>query len=201
VRRFVLLGQTATASGDYSLADLPGSSGRLDVLLRAVRAAFLISHGLRRDVCVYLILAGGHVGARTLRIDGEKAKFLRPDERSLAILVQKTLKAAPENLTGEFVELRPGLSLRQGGVELLVTELGPHGRFVLEEGAPDLRDDAKSALDAWFFIGDHQGFDELTRSTLARAGCRPISIGPVSLHSDDVVTLIGNELDRASARR
>jgi tRNA pseudouridine-54 N-methylase len=35
VRRFVLIGQTASASGDFLLQDLPSSSGRLDALLRA----------------------------------------------------------------------------------------------------------------------------------------------------------------------
>jgi tRNA (pseudouridine54-N1)-methyltransferase len=196
VRRFVIIGRTALADAGFSLEDLPSSSGRLDVLLRAVRAAFLISHGLRRDVEVYLILQGGSEGPRTLRISGQSVKFLRPDERSLAILVQKTLAAAPASLAAEFVELRPGLCLRRGELQLLGSELGGVPRFVLEEGAPDLRDSAASARDAWFFIGDHLGFDEPTRRTLAELGCTAVSVGPVSLHTDDVVTLIGSELDR-----
>ncbi len=95
VRRFVLIGQTASASGDFSVEDLPGSSGRLDVLLRCVRAALLFSHGLRSNVLVYLVLRGGATAARLVRIDGRTAKFLRPDERSLATLIKKTLQAVP----------------------------------------------------------------------------------------------------------
>src|SRR5260370_886010 len=77
VRRFVVIGQQASASNDFSLDDLPGSSGRLDVLLRCVRAALLVSHGLRRDVVVYLVLLGGRhaprgclaaIGARSIRV-------------------------------------------------------------------------------------------------------------------------------------
>jgi tRNA (pseudouridine54-N1)-methyltransferase len=196
VRRFVLIGQTARADADFSLEDLPSTSGRLDVLLRAVRAAFLVSHGLRREVEAYLVLRGGPAGPRTLRIAGQSVKFLRPDERSLAILVKKTLAAAPPTLGPDFEELRPGLAVRQGDVELLGAALGETPRFVLEEGAPDLRGLAAPAADAWFFIGDHLGFDARTRRALTELQCRPISVGPVSLHSDDVVTLIGNELDR-----
>ena len=41
-RRFVVIGQQASASPDFSLLDLPGTSGRLDVLLRCLRAALLV---------------------------------------------------------------------------------------------------------------------------------------------------------------
>jgi tRNA (pseudouridine54-N1)-methyltransferase len=195
VRRYVLIGQTAFASSDFSLDDLPGSSGRLDVLLRAVRAALLVSHGLRRQVMVYLILRGGSAGPRLLRIDGRSAKFLRPDERSLATLVRKTLAAAssPQN---SFVELRPGLSVCDGDLSGLLAEANDAPCFVLHEEGADLRSQPLTSDDAWFFIGDHLGFDVVSLALLERHGCRRVSVGPVSLHSDDVVTLLGNELDR-----
>lgn len=91
MRRFVIIGQRASASPDFSLNNLPASSGRLDVLLRCLRAALLVSHGLRRDTIVYLVLLGGPSAPRTLRIDSADVRFLRPDERSLAVLVQKAL--------------------------------------------------------------------------------------------------------------
>jgi tRNA (pseudouridine54-N1)-methyltransferase len=195
VRRFVLIGQTASASGDFSVEDLPGSSGRLDVLLRAIRAALLVSHGLRRNVVLYLVLRGGGVPPRLLRIDGRTAKFLRPDERSLAILVKKTLSAVPEPSLS-FVEVRPGLELRQGDVADVLAEVGTTPCFLLHEGGPDVRQQAITDDDAWFFIGDHLGFDAATLTLLAARGCSPISVGPISLHSDDVVALVSNELDR-----
>ncbi len=195
MRRFVLIGQTASASGEFSVEDLPGSSGRLDVLLRAIRAALLVSHGLRRNVLVYLVLRGGGVPARLLRIDGRTAKFLRPDERSLATLVKKTLCAVPAP-SHSFVEIRPGLELRQGDLAELVAELGAAPCFLLHEGGRDVREQTVAADDAWFFIGDHLGFDGPSLALLEAHGCQPISVGPVSLHSDDVVALVSNELDR-----
>jgi tRNA (pseudouridine54-N1)-methyltransferase len=195
VRRFVLIGQTAFASSDFSLDDLPGSSGRLDVLVRAVRAGLLVSHGLRRDVMVYLVLRGGSAGPRILRINARTAKFLRPDERSLATLIKKTLAAA-ESPQGTFVELRPGLELRDGDLSELLTEAHDAPCFVLHEEGADLRTQPLVADDAWFFIGDHLGFDVVSLALLERHGCQRVSIGPLSLHSDDVVTVVGNELDR-----
>jgi tRNA (pseudouridine54-N1)-methyltransferase len=195
VRRFVLIGQTALASGDFSVDDLPSSSGRLDVLLRAVRAALLLSHGLRRDVQVYLVLRGGSEGPRTLRIDGQTAKFLRPDERSLATLVKKTLGAA-QAVTDSFVEVRPGLELRSGDLSEILKELGDVPCFVLHEEGADIREQAFASDDAWFFLGDHLGFDVVSLALLERHGSPRIAVGPVSLHSDDVVALVSNELDR-----
>jgi tRNA (pseudouridine54-N1)-methyltransferase len=199
VRRFVLIGQTASASGDFSLEDLPSTSGRLDVLLRSVRAALLVSHGLRRDVLVYLVLRGGVTAPRILRIDGRTAKFLRPDERSLATLVKKTLQALPAP-GPSFVEVRPGLELCTGDVAEILAEAGAAPCFVLDETGGDLRERASVSDDAWFFIGDHLGFDVVSLALLERHGCQRVSIGPVSLHSDDVVALVSNELDRRTLR-
>jgi tRNA (pseudouridine54-N1)-methyltransferase len=195
VRRFVVIGQTALATGDFSLDDLPSSSGRLDVLLRAVRAALLVSHGLRRDVQVYLVLRGGSEGPRTLRIDGQTAKFLRPDERSLATLVKKTLAAAL-TVSDHFVELRPGLQLRAGDLTELLQEAGEAPCFVLHEAGTDIREQPFASDDAWYFFGDHLGFDVVSLALLERHGCPRLSVGPISVHTDDAVTLVSNELDR-----
>src|SRR5262245_20269818 len=96
MRRFVVVGQKASASPDFSLDDLPATSGRLDVLLRCLRAALLVSHGLREDTIVYLVLQGGPRAPRALRIEGAAARFVRPDERSLAVLVKKVLATEGE---------------------------------------------------------------------------------------------------------
>jgi tRNA (pseudouridine54-N1)-methyltransferase len=195
VRRFVLVGQTASASGQFSLEDLPSSSGRLDVLLRCLRAALLVSHGLRRDVQVWLVLRGGPEAPRILRVNGENAKFLRPDERSLATLIKKTLSAAL-GVGTSFRELRPGLEVRAGDLADVLSEATDAPCYWLDEAGADVREHAFVTDDAWFFIGDHLGFDVAAMALLERHGALRISVGPVSLHSDDVVTLLGNELDR-----
>ncbi len=203
-RRFVVLGQTATASPDFSLVNLPASSGRLDVLLRCLRAALMVSHGLRRDTVVYLVLLGGPQAPRTIRIDGATARYLRPDERSLAVLVQKVL-AAPIEIEIEieaatagarFVEVRPGVAIAEGGLDTVLADLGTATLYLLEEGAPDAREATLDAVDCAFFLGDHLGFDETTRARLAALGATPLGVGPVSVHADDAVVLVVNELDR-----
>jgi tRNA (pseudouridine54-N1)-methyltransferase len=200
LRSFIVIGQTATASADFRLDDLPGSSGRLDVLLRCIRAALLVSHGLRPDVRLYLVLRGGPSAPRTLRVDSNSAKFIRPDERSLALVVQKTLSAAPPELGSSFVELRPGLALARGDLETALADVPGAALYCLEEAAADLRDVAPPPVDAAYLLGDHLGFTAEDRERIAGLGARCVSIGPVSLHSDDVIAVVSNELDRLAAR-
>lgn len=201
-RRFVIVGQKATASPDFSLVDIAGTSGRLDILLRCLRSALLVSHGLRRDTLVYLVLLGGALAPRVLRVDGRHVRFLRPDERMLAILVQKALARTPADLEpGVFFEIRPGLAVARGGIETAIADLGQGtaSAYVLEEDARDLRDGPLEAEDVVVFVGDQHGFDAPTRARIDALGAVPIGVGPVSVHADDAITITNNELDRRRA--
>lgn len=200
MRRFIVIGQAASAAGQFSLDDLPGSSGRLDVLLRCVRASLLISHGIRRDVIVYLVLQGGLKAPRVLRIDGSTIRFVRPDERSLATMVKKVLVQSGATDSAEFVQRRPGLAVADGGLEIVIADLNGAASYLLDENAPDLRGALPSSENVAFFIGDHLGIGADAREKLDAIGAIPISVGPVSLHSDDVVAIVTNELDRCRTR-
>ena len=59
MRSFVVVGHKAVTSPNFSLEDIPGTSGRMDILCRCINAAFMLSHGIRKDVNVYLVLLGG----------------------------------------------------------------------------------------------------------------------------------------------
>jgi tRNA (pseudouridine54-N1)-methyltransferase len=202
VRSFVVVGQRAIASEAFLLDDLAGSSGRLDVLVRSMRAALLVSHGVRRDTVVYLVLLGGPRAPRTVRIDGATAKFLRPDERSLATLLRKTLASRADDGLDGFVDVRPGISLARGGVDVVLRALGDATLYVLAEDAPDVRDvHLDLDDDSAFFVGDHLGFDDATTALLAARGARPVGLGPVSVHTDDAIAIVSNELDRATTGR
>jgi tRNA (pseudouridine54-N1)-methyltransferase len=193
MRRFVLLGQTATALPDFSLDDVPGTSGRLDVLLRGMGAALLVSHGLRRDTTVYLVCGGGG-GPRTVRIDGRSASYVRPDERPMAGRIRAML-ATPAIGDG-FLAGRQGMAVADGGLNVVLADLGAGATYVLDEAGADIREEALDLESPVFFVGDHMGFDKATLARLRAMGARPLRVGPVSVHADDAVTIVQNELDR-----
>jgi len=218
-RRFVIVGQTATASPKFSLVDIPGTSGRLDILLRCLRSALLVSHGLRRDTVVYLVLLGGELAPRVLKVDGRHVRFVRPDERMLAVLVQKALaRSSPDAERDVFVEVRPGLAVARGGIEAVLADVTRDraggdaiaggeaiaggdaiAAYVLEENARDVRDGPLASDDVVVFVGDHRGFDDATRARLTDLGAVPIGVGPISIHADDAITIVCNEMDRRTA--
>jgi tRNA (pseudouridine54-N1)-methyltransferase len=195
MRRFVVIGQRARASPDFLLVDIPSTSGRLDVLLRCLRAALLVSHGVRRDTGVYLCLLGDAERPRTLRFDGPAAKYMRPDERSLATVIKKALSTASDG-SRNFVPVREGIAIADGGVSCVWGDLAGSALYLLEEGAPDLRAAAIASGDVAFVIGDHLGLPDGVREDLIARGATLVSVGPISLHAEDVVTLVANELDR-----
>ena len=104
--------------GAFELNDL--ARGRVDLLARCIAASLFFSHGVRKEVRVWLMLRGdgggdgggggiggrgasGDVGeradgggaaARTLCIDGSRVRGLRPDERCIGAAIRRVLAAA-----------------------------------------------------------------------------------------------------------
>ncbi len=75
---FAIIGHLARTDGGFSLNDLPGSGGRMDVLCRCVNASLFLSHDLRRDVDCYLVLCGEPAGPKTVKFSGETGPFALP---------------------------------------------------------------------------------------------------------------------------
>jgi tRNA (pseudouridine54-N1)-methyltransferase len=198
MRRFIVVGQKARASADFLLVDIPSTSGRLDVLLHALRAALLISHGVRNDTLVYLVLLGDPNRPRTLRIDGSAARYLRPDERSLATTLKKALvtQTTTAHEDAGFQPVRAGISVADGGIETALAELHGCVLYLLDQAGSDIRALERFEPDAAFVLGDHLGLSAGLRDELLSRGALPVSVGPTPLHTQDVIALVSNELDR-----
>ena len=184
MRRFVIIGHRAVTDPGFSLNDMPGSAGRMDVLCRCVNASFFLSHDLRRDVECYLILKGGE--EVTVRFSGERVRSLNPDERSSGALIKKAL-AKP---CGEdFTESSPGVSIRRGGLRKLLTE---YSFAILDEGGADIR--SADTIPENLLLSDHQNFTE--EEDILVADLPRFSVGPKVLHADHTITVVLNEADR-----
>ena len=205
MRRFVLIGQKARASPDFLLDDVPGRAGVRRAPALLCGSALVPPHGLRRDTLVYLVLLGGGTTApRSLRIDGRVAEYVRPDERSLAGRVKAMLETKAE--VG-FAAERQGMAVADGGLDVVLADLGDGARYILDEGGNDVRDEPLELENPVFFVGDHLGFDDATRATLVAEQSRLIHVGPISVHADDAIALvsgmsrIGARSGRAQTRR
>jgi tRNA (pseudouridine54-N1)-methyltransferase len=193
MRNFIVVGHKATTTPNFSLEDIPGTSGRLDILCRAVTAAFVISHGIRKDVCVYLVLLGGEV-PKTIQLRGETLRHLNPDERTTAALLKKAL-AVPA--TPEWAMSTSGIFVRTGGLVQLLADLKDVKLIYLREDGADIRglDSGSLSSEAVFILGDHTGMTPEEEALLEQAGAKVVSLGPTSLHADHCIVLLNWFLD------
>ena len=190
---FIVIGHRVCTDGKFTLNDLAGSTGRLDVLLRCVNSAFMLSNDIRRDVELYLVLLGEPAPPRTLRFVGSELKYLNPDERSTGALVKNALM---KNVGVEEVGSTPGIYVSRGGLVGVLERQAGRRMFYLKEDGENIRN-VKLDSDGVFILG---GQDDLTsdEENTVKAGGEAVkvSLGPRSLHADHCMTIVLNELDR-----
>ena len=187
MRAFLLIGHKF--SGDVNLNDLAGS-GRIDVITRCINAATFLSHNIRRDVLFFAYFSKLHV---RLKIDTSRVKYLNPDERSTAALIRNAIvNYSPER----EIRTSPGFYIKKATLEDILDELESVGKlYYLREDGEDLRT-MEIEKDASFVLSDSVNLsDEEEREVMRRAE-GIISVGPKSLLSSHVITIIHNELDR-----
>ena len=194
MRRFIVIGHKAATAADFKLDDLAGGAGRLDVLLRCINSAFFLSHDIRRDVEVVLILQGPPGPVRTIRLVGSELRYLNPDERSTGALIRNALmrdaKEEGRSTPGIYVSARTFqdvLALLDKGTELVY----------LREDGQDIRG-VELPKDVTFVLSDHMDLSPDEEDLLLQYGPRVLTLGPVSYHADHCITLVNNELDRRS---
>ncbi|MDS0283598.1 tRNA (pseudouridine(54)-N(1))-methyltransferase TrmY [Haloarcula onubensis] len=191
MRQFVVIGHDAPTTAEFSLDDLAGAAGRLDVLCRCVTSAFFLSHAIREDVRVHLVLADTY----TVTFDGSDLRRLNPDERSTAALVRNALEEREEAIGHVPVETSPGVSLTRRGFAATIDDVASDGAVVQlhEDGDPVV--DVDPPTDPVFVLSDHRDFgDEETARIESHAKAR-LSLGPQPLHADHAITVAHNYLD------
>ncbi len=177
MRRFAVVGHRAMSKGKLPLNDLTGAGGRMDVLVRALMAGLLTSHGLRRNTVVVLHLMGGPGPPRRIKFDGSELKGLHADERSIAGTIGKVI-ATPLPPIGHWQPITAGITHSGGDLRLTLREWNDAPTVVLDADAPRLW--SESAVlpsssapneDPMNFIlsddqplGDLEGVDVLQRS-------------------------------------
>jgi len=183
--RFAVIGHKATTDPSFSLNDMPGGAGRLDIMCRCINTSFFLSHDLRRDVECFLILKGGS-SEKTLQFSGETIRSLNPDERSAGALIKKGLSTeADEN----FKKAADGIHIRLGGLKKLLSE---YSFAVLDENGEDIR--TAKELPENFLLSDHMNFTEEEMELIK--DLPRYSVGPKVLHADHTITVLLNEFDR-----
>lgn len=190
MRRFLVVGHRAVTTPDFSLDDLAGAAGRMDILLSAANAALLLAHGIRKDAEAALLLLGPPDPPRLIRVLGHRVRSFQPDLRSNAAL----LKNALEHGSRVEREVSPGILASKATFEEALDGLGP--TFVyLKEGGRDIRGISLPA-DATFVLSDNQELTPEEERAVISRDALVVAVGPRALHTDQAIVLVQNELDR-----
>ena len=169
VRRFAVVGHRAMSKGKLPLNDLAGAGGRMDVVVRALMAGLLTSHGLRSNTEVVLHLMGGPGPPRRIKFDGRELKGLHADERSIAGTVGKVI-ATPLPPIGHWQPITAGITHSGGDLNTTLREWKDAPTVVLDADAPRLWSN-QAALPAEgradntpmnFILSDDQPLEQIT---------------------------------------
>lgn len=191
MRRFVVVGHDAPTTPEFSLEDLPGSAGRLDLLARCVIDGLLVSHGVREDAAVALVLGDEF----TVGFDGAEVRNLHPDERSTAAHVRTALERRADAVGDRPARVSPGITIRRRGFERTLREFGARGTIVhlAADGEPVAG--VTPPADPTFVLSDHRSFSEAEAAVIEDLASRRLSVGPRHLHANQAIAVAHTWLD------
>lgn len=191
MRQFIVSGHDVPTTPEFSLDDLAGGAGRLDVLCRCVSSAFFLSHAIREDVRVYLVLGDEF----TVRFEGSELRRLNPDERSTGALIRKALGEREEAIGHMEVETSPGVYLSRRGFEPILEAAAGDGTVIQLHEEGDAVVEAEPHEEPVFVLSDHHDFTEHEADLLAERADARVRLGPEALHANHAITVAHNWLD------
>ncbi len=193
MRYFVIVGHKAATSGNFKLDDIAGGAGRLDILVRCVNSAFFLSHNIRHETELFLVLQGGDDPPKTVRFSGAEVRYLNPDERSTSSLIRNALMKKTD---GTETRSSPGIYVSKMSFADVISMLAEKGKIVyLKEDGTDIRSMAVPE-DPVFVLSDNKDLTAEEEEILQKYSPEIISIGPHSLHADHCMIIVHNEMDR-----
>ncbi|MEM3444871.1 MAG: tRNA (pseudouridine(54)-N(1))-methyltransferase TrmY [Thermoplasmata archaeon] len=188
-RKFLVVCHEAPTDGAFSLDDLPGSGGRIDVAARCAVAGLLISYGIRRDAEIILFFRKEPRPGLTIKISGGRVKYLNPDERSTAAL----LRNAMIKYRGEPIESSPGVEVFTANLDgILAPEKNVY--YLKEDGIP--AESFEYPDEMLFVLGDHRDLTQEEENVVLKYAKAKLSLSPLSLYTEQCITVIHNILDR-----
>jgi len=197
MREFIYYSKKAPTAGKL-ISDNLTKSGRLDIAIHALIAAFFLSESIRNDVKLHLVLAGPPDPTKHLEfkpvLNGETGKDkIYLNKKNVAKIIKKMLyKYKP----GEKNEVFPGYWIEKKDILSIVKELSKKGHdlYLLDRKGEDIRE-AEIGKNPVFILGDHEGLSKRELKALKKLA-KPVTIGPKTYFASHTVAIVNNELDR-----
>ena len=163
MRTFILYSRQGRTKGDFSnLRD----AGRMDIAAHCLTSSFFMSHGLRKDVVLYIILTGPPNPPVCIKVSGDVLHDVRCDEQTWGEILKNILNN----------KSHPGFELSKKSLQELIKELSKdHNVYVLEEKGENI-EDVILKENSVFVVGDQIGLPKKEEGFVLRYG-KKISLG------------------------
>jgi len=195
-REFIYYSRTAPTSGKGVDEKNLSKSGRLDIAIHSLIAAFFLSHKIRTDVKMHLFFAGPPSSPKHLELKpvtegqtGEDKIYF--SKQNVARVIKKMLYKFRE---GEKNEVYPGFWIEQQSLLKYASSLEDRNLYILDPKGEDIRT-VKLKPNPIFILGDHHGLPKKELKRL-KAISTPVTVGPTTYFASQTITLVNNELDR-----
>ncbi len=159
---------------------------------RCVQATFFLSHAIRKDAQL-LILDGGD---KAILMDGERLRYLGPDERSITILIMKALEKRKE-FSRSFYESTPGIFVGSNLKEVLLKKAAEEEAeiFFPEDSGRSLRNiNVRENVLAILPLRREFGIEG--NEFLDRCSVKGVRFTKGNFVVDSAILLLNNEIDR-----
>jgi len=197
MREFIYFSKKAPTAGKLIGKDLT-KSGRLDIAIHSLIAAFFLSEAIRTDVKFHLVFAGPPDPMKHLEIkpvlEGETGvNKIYLNKKNVSKIIKKMLYKYKK---GERKEVFPGYWIEKKDFLKLIRELSESGRniYLLDRKGQDIRS-VKIEKDPIFILGDHEGLSKKEIKALKKLST-PVTIGKRTYFASHSLAIVNNELDR-----
>ncbi len=194
-RIFIIKASKAITSPKFSMKNIAGSSGRLDVVCRCILNAFKVNGKIRTNTTFYAVLEGPPKPSKLIIVNGEKLINFPNNEIEVAKIIRDLLKIEE----GEH-SIFKGFSIMKMDFKKLIKNLKSQKNLeliYLHQNGKDIRKfNFNLNKNYAFILGDHIGLDPFSEKFLDSLKIPRISLGPVIYLSSQCIVIVHEELDR-----
>ena len=194
-RVFILKASKARTDNRFTIKDLPGSSGRMDLVCRCILSALILSKTHRLDTVFYAVLEGPPRPPLTVEVDGEKVKALPRDEFQTALVLKELLDPNIASFPSGFRLINKSFR------DVVGEQFNKSEIYLLHSSGNDIKEtfiefQKVEKPQLAFILGDHIGLSQNDLEWLIQKGIRPLSVGPKEYLGSQCIFLVQEKLDR-----
>lgn len=184
MKHFLILSRTGYTSSNFkSLRE----AGRLDIIAHCLTSSFFLSHALRKDVNLHIVLTGPPKPPLYIKVEGSKIHDVRCNEETWGEILKNILDD----------KAHPGFKIEKKSFQEVIKELSKDNEvYILEEKGKQI-EKIKFNEDTLFIIGDQVGLPKKDEGFALRYG-KKISLGKKVYLAADCITIINYILDKNS---